>query len=308
MRIKAFFVLVLMMAMTATAYSQRYDYLKAAKDFLELEECEKAQKCYEVYKYINETTDADLEGQIEDCFKTRNLTFTVRGVSFEMVYVKGGTFAMGATDGQTDYVGISRELPVHDVTVNDYYIGQCEVTQALWKAVMGYNSDILFTDDAGRGNDYPAYAVTMDNCLEFLNKLNALTGKSFRLPTEAEWEYAARGGERSNNYKFSGSNDIEAVAWYKKNSDKTHPVGQKDPNELGLYDMSGNVFEWCSDRFRAYDSNAASDQSGSPLDLQYVVRGGGVKSSATRCRVSYRMGAVKASQDMRLGFRIVLEK
>ena len=173
------------------------------------------------------------------CFKVEvnSGRFTVNGVSFEMVRVEGGTFRMGATSEQ-EADDWDREKPVHSVTLSSYYIGKTEVTQALWKAVMGSNPSYFKSDNQ------PVENVSWNDCHEFIRKLNALTGQNFRLPTEAEWEFACRGGNNSRGYKYSGSNNLGSVAWYDGNSgNKTHPVGTKAPNELGIYDMSGNVWE-----------------------------------------------------------------
>ena len=154
-----------------------------------------------------------------------NKTFTVGGIEFTMIAVEGGTFTMGATPEQGDDAS-NNEKPAHQVTLSNYYIGETEVTQALWKAVMGTNPS------ASVGNDLPAESISYEDANEFIAKLNEITGKKFRLPTEAEWEYAARGGKKTSNFKFAGSNDIDAVAWYKDNSDnKTHAVKTKIPNE-----------------------------------------------------------------------------
>ena len=167
-------------------------------------------------------------------------TFMVNGVAFKMVKVAGGTFQMGATSEQGSDA-FDDEIPIPD-----YYIGQTEVTQELWEAVMGSNPSYFKGD-----NQRPVENVSWKDCQEFIEKLNRLTGKNFRLPTEAEWEYAARGGNKSRGYKYSGSDNPDAVAWYKDNSrGETHPVAQKQSNELGLYDMSGNVCEWY---YRYYD-------------------------------------------------------
>ena len=154
-----------------------------------------------------------------------------------MVEVRGGTFTMGATSEQ-EVDAFGDEKPAHEVTLSDYYIGKTEVTQALWKAVMGNNPSYF------EGENLPVECISWHDCKTFISKLNALTGKNFRMPTEAEWEYAARGGSKSRGYKYSGSNTLDDVAWYSGNSDsETHEVGTKSPNELGLYDMSGNVSE-----------------------------------------------------------------
>ena len=214
-----------------------------------------------------------------------NLTFTVNGVTFKMIYVKGGTFPMGATSEQGSDAYIN-ETPVHRVTLSDYYIGETEVTQALWKAVMGSNPSCF------KGDNLPVESVSYNDIVnEFLPKLNQLTGKTFRLPTEAEWEYAARGGgsAMSWGYKYSGGNSIDTVAWYSNNSDSiTHAVGMKKPNELGLYDMSGNVWEWCSDWYGSYGSGAQTNPGGPSSGSDRVLRGGSWSYSARSCRVSFR--------------------
>ena len=209
--------------------------------------------------------------------------FNVHGVAFKMVRVAGGTFQMGATSEQGSDA-FDWEKPVHSVTLSDYYIGQTEVTQELGEAVMGSNPS-YFTGD----NRRPVEKVSWDDCQEFIEKLNRLTGKNFRLPTEAEWEYAARGGNKSRGYKYSGSNNPDAVAWYDKNSGyETHPVAQKQSNELGLYDMSGNVWEWCQDWYGAYSSNSQTNPRGASTGGSCVLRGGSWGSRARGVRVSNR--------------------
>lgn len=153
----------------------------------------------------------------------------------------------------------------------------------------------------------PVEQVSWEEAQEFIRKLNRMTGKNYRLPTEAEWEYAARGGSKSHGYKYSGSNSIGDVAWYEGNSgDKTHPVGQKQPNELGLYDMSGNVFEWCSDRYGGYSSSAQNNPKGpSNGSSLRVCRGGGWYFSSRYCRVSYRLSRYPGDCSYSLGFRVV---
>ena len=217
-------------------------------------------------------------------------TFTVKGVSFKMVKVVGGAFQMGATQEQGS--AFDDESPVHRVTLSNYYIGETEVTQALWYAVMGQRptSDrTQWSSSDGLGDNYPAYYVSWNDCQEFITKLNQLTGMSFRLPTEAEWEFAARGGNSSHGYKYAGNNTIDYVAWYSSNcSDKTHPVATKSSNELGLFDMSGNVSEWCQDWYDSYSSSDQTDPVGPSSGSERVLRGGSFCNSAWNCRVSSR--------------------
>ena len=211
-----------------------------------------------------------------------NKTFTVNGVSFEMIAVKGGTFTMGATSEQGSDAE-SDEKPTHSVTLSDYYIGKFEVTQELWQAVMGNNPSYY------KGNNLPVEQVSWNDVQEFIKKLNQKTGANFRLPTEAEWEYAARGGNKSQGYKYSGSNTIGNVAWYTDNSgSKTHQVGTKAPNELGIYDMTGNVWEWCQDWYGSYSRDSQTNPKGASSGSSRVYRGGswyyGAKSPA-ECRI-----------------------
>ena len=209
-------------------------------------------------------------------------TFTVNGVSFDMIMVEGGTFTMGATSEQGSDA-YSDEKPAHQVTLSDYYIGETEVTQALWKAVMGTNRSEF------KGDNNPVENVSWNDCNKFINKLNKLTGRIFRLPTEAEWEYAARGGNQSKGYKYSGSNTLSSVAWYTYNSSsKTHAVKTKSPNELGLYDMSGNVWEWCSDWYGSYQSSTQINPQGPSSGSDRVLRGCSWCDDARYCRVSFR--------------------
>lgn len=197
-----------------------------------------------------------------------NGTLTVNGIKYNMVWVDGGTFRMGATSEQGSDA-YSDEKPVHSVTMSSYYIGKTEVTQALWKAVMGSNPSEF------KGDNWPVESVSWNDCQAFIRKLNALTGQNFRLPTEAEWEFACRGGNNSRGYKYSGSNYIDNVAWYDGNSgDKTHPVATKSPNELGIYDMSGNVWEWCADWYGDYSSGRQTNPKG-PYGGSYRVSRGG---------------------------------
>ena len=237
-------------------------------------------------------------GESEDS----NQTFTVNGVSFDMIAVEGGTFTMGATAEQASDA-YSDEKPTHQVTLSSYYIGKTEVTQELWQAVMGSNPSGF------SGANLPVEKVSWEDCQIFIAILNELTGKYFRLPTEAEWEYAARGGSKSQGYKYSGSNTVDDVAWYPSNSSsKTHPVATKAPNELGIYDMSGNVLEWCSDWYSSsyYSSSSQYNPTGPASGSRRVYRGGSWGSSARLCRVSYRDYNGPSYRFYNLGLRLAL--
>ena len=245
-----------------------------------------------------------------------NITIPVKdGISIDMVRVEAGTFTMGATPEMKDphYA----EEPTHRVTLtNDYYIGKYEVSQALWKAVMG-NKPSKF-----KGDNLPVEQVSWKDCQKFLSKLNRITGKTFRLPTEAEWEYAARGGNKSRGYQYSGSNNILDVAWFTDRSNdlldvgwvtdnsgsKTYAVGIKQANELGIYDMSGNVWEWCQDCYGKYNSSSQVNPTGANSGSRRVVRGGGCRSGAWLCRSSCRDGYAPDVRLSTLGFRLVLSE
>ena len=243
----------------------------------------------------NELEEQQREGREEDQI------VTLKGVEFKMLRVQGGTFQMGATSEQGSDAA-DNEYPVHSVTLSDYHIGQTQVTQELWKAVMGNNPSFFKGD-----NQRPVENVSWNDCQKFIDKLNRLTGKNFRLPTEAEWEYAARGGNKSKGYKYSGSNDVNTVAWYDDNSGgKTHAVATKQANELGLYDMSGNVWECCQDWYGDYTSHSQSNPKGANTGSSRVLRGGNWISSAGFVRVSRRSGY---TPDIRLydyGLRLAL--
>jgi formylglycine-generating enzyme required for sulfatase activity len=228
-------------------------------------------------------------------------TFYVNGVPFEMARVAAGSFFMGATSEQQNPIG--DEKPVHKVTLTrNYYIGKTEVTQALWKAVMGNNPSFF------KGDDKPVEYVSRNDCQTFISRLNAATGMKFRLPTEAEWEFAARGGNNSNHYQYSGSNNSLDVAWCSDNSSgTTHDVATKQPNELGLYDMSGNVWEWCSDWYGDYGSNAQTDPAGPSSGHFRVGRGGSWYGRACNCRSSYRGNYDDCRYDF-FGLRLALSE
>lgn len=225
----------------------------------------------------------------------------VNGVSFKMIKVEGGTFTMGATEEQGDDA-YDWEKPTHQVTLSDYYIGETEVTQALWEAVMGENP----SEFAGNGNR-PVEMVSWDDCRIFISRLNELTGRNFKLPTEAQWEYAARGGNQSQGYKYAGSNTVDEVAWYDENSaSSTHPVKQKAANELGLYDMSGNVLEWCSDWYGVYDDAVQTDPQGHVQGSYRVLRGGSWRDRSRNMRVSDRSWCPPDFRESSSGLRLAL--
>ena len=235
--------------------------------------------------------------------------FTVTGngktVTFKMIKVMPGTFQMGSESGDSD------EKPVHQVTLtNTYFMGETEVTQGLWYAVMGQSPTSdgnKWESQYGIGDNYPAYRISYEDCQKFLTKLNQLTGQQFRFPTEAEWEFAAKGGTQSQGYTYAGSNTIGDVAWYTDNSgSKTHEVKTKKANELGLYDMSGNVWEWCADWYGSYSSGAQTNPTGATSGSDRVFRGGGWGSTATNCRVANRSYITPSYRHDGLGFRLAL--
>ncbi len=284
-------------------------------------------------------------------FSQQPLTVTVNGVSFKMIHVQGGTFTMGATREQANDA-TDEEKPAHKVTLSSYYIGETEVTQQLWLAVMGSNPSHFapkttnasrceydsFVADAKRLNakragtvriptrqewdaamtsgggslKRPVEMVSWDDCQTFIRKLNQLTGRQFRLPTEAEWEFAARGGTKSQGYKYSGGNSIGTVAWYDENAHNnkddngTHNVKTKRANELGIYDMSGNVREWCQDWYGHYNSEAQNNPKGPSSGSYRVCRGGSWYSSAWTCPVSFRDSHSSYFRDDFLGLRLAL--
>ena len=207
--------------------------------------------------------------------------FTANGVKFEMVCVDGGTYNMGEPGKQ------------EETEIGGFMIGRTEVTQELWKAVTGKNPSTL----RSRSKDMPVESVSWNECKAFIEKLNQMTGQNFRLPTEDEWEYAARGGSKSSNYKFSGGDVIGKVGWYSKNSEShTHAVATKAPNELGIYDMSVNVWEWCSDPYEGVES------------LQYVIRGGCFNDTSQACWVWNRSKNAPDAKNDICGLRLAMDK
>ena len=272
----------------------------------------------------------------------QNRRFVVNGVAFTMVFVEGGSFRMGCTESQLitnksvnpPHILLEPdEVPWHDVTLSSCHIGQTPVTQELWMAVMGENPSRY------NGDKRPVECVSWHDCQEFIRRLNELTGERFRLPTEAEWEFAARGGNKSKDYRYSGSNILNDVGWYWKNSGditleclndqfscseddvhfderynienmhcQTHEVSAKSPNELGIYDMSGNVFEWCNDWFDGdyYMQSPKNNPQGPEIGQFRVMRGGSCFASVEDCRNAHRLCASPDSRICNVGFRLAL--
>ena len=226
--------------------------------------------------------------------------YRINGVRFTMKYVEGGTFMMGASDN--DSIADSDERPAHKVTVGDFYIGETEVTQELWKAVMGKNPAKI------KGENWPIENVSYKKCLEFVEKLSEMTGRHFRLPTEAEWEYAARGGKYSKGYLYAGSNDVEKVAWLHNDTLWTRhmPVASKQPNELGIYDMSGSVWEWCDTPYEPYSGDKGTFFTRLIRSRFKVVRGSGFRGYAQYARVSNRYCNAVWRNDHTIGLRIAM--
>lgn len=240
-----------------------------------------------------------------------NKEFEVNGVRLKMIFVKGGSMYLGCTSGSGSCE--SDESPSHNVTLSDYYMGETEVTQALWKAVMGYNNNPSYW----KGDQLPVETVSWTDCQEFVARLNSLLasklpqGYRFALPSEAQWEYAARGGQRSSGSMYAGSGNVGFVAWYDGNSSShTHDVKQKAPNELGLYDMSGNVWEWCEDWYSSSfysDNRNWTDPVNTYAGSRRVLRGGSWNDYASLCRVAFRSGDSPSSRDYYdNGFRLAI--
>jgi formylglycine-generating enzyme required for sulfatase activity len=218
-------------------------------------------------------------------------------ITLDMIFVEGGTFMMGSNDGYDP------EKPIHSVTLDSFWIGKYPVTQAQWKAIMGNNPSHF------KGDNLPVEQVSWDDAQAFIKKANQITGKKYRLLTEAEWEYAARGGNQSKGYQYAGSNNIDEVAWYYDNSnDKTHPVGQKKANELGVFDMSGNVREWCEDWYDGdyYKISPMKNPKGTSTGSVRVLRGGSWSDNTYLCRVAYRNWNPPSNRNYDYGFRVCL--
>jgi formylglycine-generating enzyme required for sulfatase activity len=240
----------------------------------------------------------------------QDFTETAWDINMKMIWVEGGEFMMGCTSEQSDCE--SDEENVRRVTVDGFYIGMLEVTQSQWEKVVGTK---IYTQKSkagasytyGVGPDYPMYYVSWDEAMEFCRLLSNKTGKTYTLPTEAQWEYAARGGKRADGTKYAGSNMVDVVAWYTDNSGgSTHPCGTKRANALGLYDMSGNVMEWCKDWYsNSYISYDTNNPAGPSSGSYRVYRGGGWNSNARGCRVADRDRSSPGLRYYPLGFRVV---
>ncbi len=222
----------------------------------------------------------------------------------DMVFVQGGEFVMGQTDPKDDD-WMYNERPDHLVILNDFYISKYEVTQALWKAVMGKNPSKYV------GDSLPVTCVSWYDARDFVLRLSKMTGKKFRLPTEAEWEYAARGGAYRQNYLYSGSDTLGKVAWWRQNSKRRpHAVGTRQPNELGIYDMSGNVYEWCHDGYEFYVTDLGGNihnPTGNDFAMRKIYRGGCTTSFSDRCRVTSRNADAPYMTAHFIGFRIAMD-
>ena len=241
----------------------------------------------------------------------------VRDMISNMVKVEAGTFYMGAQKDSVEYYcydeeATSLEGPVHEVTVSEFYINKYEVTQLLWEAIMGETpndeNDMQWEDEFGKGDNYPAYRISYNEVETFIGKLNEYTGLRFSLPTEAQWEYAARGGKNTYYELYAGGYNVLEVAWIDSNSDKCSEVGKKDANGLGLYDMSGNVWEMCQDWYYDYTEEAVTDPVGEEYNQGYkVFRGGSWNTNAQQARVTARYRQGIHYRDYNTGFRLVIE-
>ncbi|MCM1170070.1 MAG: SUMF1/EgtB/PvdO family nonheme iron enzyme [Bacteroides sp.] len=277
-----------------------------------------AEGCRELAKKLFNVSGTSTSGNISSSASRMPLTDgqdyveNTWGLNMKMVWVEGGLFIMGCTDEQGGDCD-DDEKNICSVTLTGYYIGMTEVTQAQWQKVMGTSVEQQRDKEgnyrlAGVGGDYPMYDVNWDEAMAFCEELSRQTGRKYTLPTEAQWEYAARGGSRNDGTKYSGGLSIDAVAWYTGNSgNSSHMVGTKRPNGLGLYDMSGNVEEWCMDWYAdSYECFQIVNHRGSTSGSERVSRGGSWCGNAQSCRVSYRSNGTSDSRYNNVGFRVVM--
>ncbi len=248
---------------------------------------------------------------------SKNEQDAVKDMISNMVKVEAGTFYMGAQKDSVIYNNYdenatSLESPVHEVTLSEFYINKYEVTQVLWKAIMGKHNDKKdefdqWEDKFGKGDNYPAYRISFDEVETFIAKLNECTGLNFAIPTEAQWEYAARGGKDTQYTLYAGGDNVIEYAWIDQNSDKCSEVGKKTPNTLGLYDMSGNVWEMCQDWYYDYTADAVTNPVGEAYTGYHVYRGGSWNTNAQSARVTARYKQGIHYRDYNTGFRLVIE-
>ena len=276
--------------------------------FLALQSCDKDNTKNETINGFDINWTGDLGKTEKDA---------IRDMITNMVKVDGGTFYMGAQKDSVLYYcydeeALPNEAPVHEVTVSDFYINKYEVTQKLWEAVMNATpndeNDMQWEKEFGKGDNFPAYRISYDEVETFIAKLNEFTGLNFALPTEAQWEYAAKGGKNTSYSLYAGGGNVLEVAWIDQNSDMCSEVGKKDPNGLGLYDMSGNVWEMCQDWYYNYTEEAATDPVGDVYNQGYkVFRGGSWNTNAQQARVTTRYQQGIHYRDYNTGFRLAIE-
>ncbi|MBO4645808.1 MAG: SUMF1/EgtB/PvdO family nonheme iron enzyme [Bacteroidales bacterium] len=277
--------------------------------------CEKLME-YEEGRYLCENDELTrLEGYNGFYFHwaeeiTPEQQEVIKNMVANMVRVNGGTFVMGRqsenpTGDHYDANAEENESPIHQVTLSDYYLAKYEVSQKEWETIMGEGTG--WSSMYGYGDSYPAYNIRFVDAEAFVQKLGYLSGLDFRLPTEAEWEYAAQGGARMDSYQYSGGDALQEIAWYNGNSNnKSHQVGTKQPNGLGLYDMSGNVCEWCSDYYGPYPNTAQTNPTGPAAGAERVLRGGSFCYVDSHCRCAARDFYNTGGQSVGVGFRLAL--
>ena len=275
---------------------------------LALQSCNKGTTGIETINGFDVNWTGDLNKKGQDA---------VRDMISNMVKVEAGTFYMGAQNDSVIYNNYDEnatnlESPVHEVTISEFHINKYEVTQSLWEAIMGKHNDKndefdQWEDRFGKGDNYPAYRISFKDVETFIGKLNESTGLNFALPTEAQWEYAARGGANTNYTLYAGGDNVLEYAWIDQNSDKCSEIGKKTPNTLGLYDMSGNVWEMCQDWYYDYTADAVENPIGEAYTGYHVYRGGSWNTNAQSARVTARSKQGIHYRDYNTGFRLVLE-